>query len=79
MVPKNKLLDFKPHDGYKELCEFLNKPQPGEESYPHINQPDNIIKMFKTLWWRTFWNALTRVGGGISAMIVAITAIWYYK
>ena len=78
VVPPHKLLEFKPGFGYKELCSFLEEPVPGGEAYPHINQPDNIITMFKKLWWFTVVNAVVRVGGTVGAVAAGGAAVWYY-
>ena len=78
VVPKEKLLEFHPGDGYKKLCDFLAEPPP-DEPYPHINQPDNIFRMHTKLWWFTVVNAIVRVGGGIGAIAAAAGAIWYYR
>jgi len=77
VVPKTKLLEFGPGDGYQKLCDFLDEPQPDKELYPHINQPDNIFKMHTKLWWFTVVNAIVRVGGGIGAVAAAAGAMWY--
>lgn len=79
VVPAEKLLEFKPGFGYKELCDFLDEPLPGDELYPHINQPDNIITMFTKLWWFTVVNAVVRVGGTACAVAAGLGAIWYYQ
>lgn len=79
VVPKNNILEFKPGDGYEQLCRFLGKPVPENEQYPHINQPDNIITMHKSIWWFTLANAVLKVGGAVGAIVVAALAVWYYQ
>lgn len=36
MAPQSKILEFRPGDGYEQLCGFLDKPVPKDEPYPHI-------------------------------------------
>lgn len=44
------MLEFKPADGYEKLCMFLGKPLPMEtREFPHVNQPDDIIKIHRGL------------------------------
>ncbi|KAL8947325.1 MAG: hypothetical protein Q9222_006381 [Ikaeria aurantiellina] len=79
VVPKEKLLDFRPGGGYPQLCEFLGRPAPGDKVYPHINQPDNIVRLFMRVWWITLWAAITKIGGMITAIIVAFLAVRWYS
>ena len=79
VVPEEKLLEFNPGDGYQKLCDFLGEPRPDKESYPHINQPDNIIRVHTKLWRFTVINAVVRVGGGIGAVAAVAGAMWYYR
>jgi hypothetical protein len=47
VVPKEKLLEFKlGQDGWKELCDFIELPQPAGE-FPHVNDG----KMFVAVHW----------------------------
>ena len=79
VVPKDKILVFKPNDGFEKLCKFLDKPVPKNEQYPHINQPDNIIKMHTGLWWYLLAQVLLRVGKYSVPFVVAACSIWYYR
>ena len=79
VVPKEKILEFKAGDGYEPLCRFLGKPVPKDEQYPHINRPDNIITIHKSIWWFTIINAAIRVGKVVGAFGVVGLAAWYYR
>ena len=48
IVPKDQLLIFNPSDGYKPLCQFLNKPIPDKE-YPLTNTTKEY-NQFMTEW-----------------------------
>ena len=37
IVPKNRLLIWNIKDGWKPLCDFLDKPIPSEK-FPHLNK-----------------------------------------
>ncbi|KAI4112749.1 MAG: hypothetical protein LQ338_008279 [Usnochroma carphineum] len=79
VVPQEKILEFKPKDGWEELCTFLGKPIPADEPYPRINQPDNIIKMHTMVWYMVVAKAVQKIGGTIVAVGVAAGAAWYYR
>lgn len=42
-IPSNKLLLFKPSDGWKHLCEFLEVHVP-KEDYPRTNTPEEFYR-----------------------------------
>ena len=79
VVPKDKILEFKPKDGFEKLCKFLDKPVPERAQFPYINQPDNIIKMHKGLWWYLPAQVLLKFGKYFVPFIVAAYSIWYYR
>lgn len=45
VVPPEQLLVYRVEEGWKPLCEFLNKPIPSDEPFPHLN----IGKDFKDM------------------------------
>lgn len=74
-MPKDRLLEFRQGYGYRELCDFLGEPLPGDEPYPRINQTDNIIKMQKKLYWSTVATAVAKFGGVLGATAVTADVI----
>lgn len=44
VVPKTRLLEFQPVDGYGPLCRFLDQPVPNEP-YPHLNDTKFMVKL----------------------------------
>ena len=78
-VPKDKILEFKPKDGFEKLCQFLDKPLPVEGQYPHINQPDNIIKLHTMMWWYLSTKVLQRFLIYLTPVGVAACSVWYYR
>lgn len=79
VVPKDKLLEYKPQQGWEPLCRFLGKPIPKEEPYPYINQPDNIIKMHTVVWQKTSVLAIQKIAPFVAAFVVVVAAMWYYE
>lgn len=51
IVPRERLLEFQPEDGWTQLCEFLQKPIPQDEPYPHVNEGRKFVKLHARLYW----------------------------
>lgn len=49
-VPKDNLLEFRPQDGWRPLCEFLGKDVP-QEAFPHVWEGDELVKTAGLLWY----------------------------
>jgi hypothetical protein len=45
-VPKEKLLEFEPKDGWEPLCKFLGKDVPAG-SYPRVNHAQAAVKLMR--------------------------------
>jgi hypothetical protein len=71
-VPKEKLLEFKPVDGWGPLCEFLEKPVP-EGEYPFINDAEEYVRIHKFIWWLT----VAKIAAKTVLPVVAATGAWY--
>ena len=78
IIPKDEILEFKPQDGWGPLCKFLGKPVP-DEPYPHVNRPDDIIKMQTFVWWLAVAKTAQKVGGTVLALGVVAGAVWYAR
>ena len=77
VVPREKILEFRFGDGYEELCLFLGKPVPSDETFPNINHPDNIVKLHEALLRRTVKALLWKAGMTLGAVLVAVGALWW--
>lgn len=51
IVPRERLLEFQPDDGWTQLCEFLEKPIPQDEPYPHVNEGRKFVRLHARLFW----------------------------
>lgn len=52
IVPTSQLLEFTPRDGWKPLCQFLEKPVP-REPYPRLNEgPYTSDRHWRLIWIR---------------------------
>ncbi|MCH7742534.1 MAG: sulfotransferase family protein [Proteobacteria bacterium] len=66
-VPKDRLLVHSSKEGWQPLCEFLDKPVPGQP-YPHSNESKTmkrVILVFKILNFLP-WFVLLIIGGGFA-------------
>ena len=78
VVPKEKLLEFTPTDGFESLCKFLDKPIPAHETYPHSNTSENLIENNRKVWWYALRIAVKKTGMNLGALAIAAGAVWYY-
>ena len=78
VVPKEKILEFTPSDGFESLCKFLDKPIPAQQTYPHSNTSENLVESNKKLWWRALAIAVKRIGMNLGAVAIAAGAVWCY-
>ena len=75
VVPKKKLLIFKPTDGYKQLCEFLGKTILGDRVFPRMNWLDDIRMDTTSLWWSGVVDVARKfrtLGGAVVADVCAV-------
>ena len=73
IVPKDRLLEFDPKQGYGPLCEFLNVPVPTDDQgnrveFPHVNDSASMQRGFKfaTILGFAIWGVV--LGGGYWAI-----------
>ncbi len=78
-VPKDRLLEFNPKDGWGPLCKHLGRKVP-EEPYPHVNHSPSFFAVHKALWWRTARKAVRTIV--LQALVpmsaVAAGGFWYW-
>ncbi len=53
IVPKEKLLLWKPQEGWEPLERFLGQKAPNEE-FPHVWDAESVVKYARILWWLCF-------------------------
>lgn len=56
LVPKEKLLEWHPKDGWKPLCEFLDVQPPFVKEFPKVNEKGDFIK-FHQGWFESLKQA----------------------
>ena len=62
LVPPDRLLDFRPQDGWVPLCKFLDRNPPQDKAYPDIMGQDELDIFIHEVWWDIFWKAVRNVG-----------------
>lgn len=75
---KERLLQFDFRDGWKPLCEFLEKPIP-DRVFPHENKKGG---MNSTIWNLEAFAKMKRelhVGAAIVSMIVSFSCVYLLK
>lgn len=50
VVPHCKLLEYRPGDGWRPLCSFLDIPVP-EQHFPHTNAQNNFVETENRRYW----------------------------
>jgi hypothetical protein len=57
VTPADRLLVWKPQDGWKPLCDFLGHDIPSEE-FPHARDTEAFGKMAAIVWWLVLGKAI---------------------
>ncbi|KAK0886491.1 hypothetical protein LTR02_018087, partial [Friedmanniomyces endolithicus] len=52
VVPKEKLLEFRPEQGWRPLCEFLDQPVPKDTHFPHATSRATLNNSLNAMWRR---------------------------
>lgn len=78
VVPKEKLLEFRPQDGWAPLCEFIGYPTP-TEPFPHVNDTDSLLKLMRYVWVVAVITAAKRVLAPLAAVGAVIVGVWWVR
>jgi hypothetical protein len=60
VVPKEKLLVWKPQEGWEPLGKFLGQETPSEE-FPHVWDAEALVRMAAMIWWIDFGKMLASI------------------
>jgi Sulfotransferase domain len=78
IVPKDRLLEYYPAEGWEPLCKFLGKEIPAEP-FPNTNNPGqtnmNLWHFYKVIARSTVWNILSYVS--ITTAPIAAAGLGY--
>lgn len=76
VVPRERLLEFEPSQGWGPLCEFLEVEVPGV-GFPHLNEPQSLVQIRKDMYWER-WRVVVRKGWGRWGVmgVALVVAVW---
>ncbi|KAK5988336.1 hypothetical protein PT974_12486 [Cladobotryum mycophilum] len=75
VVPKERLLEFNPKQGWEPLCEFLDMPTP-KGDFPHLNSTRDAIQLETELFWARWYWVAQRMGKRMGMIVAVGTALW---
>ena len=75
MVPKDRLIEHTPKDGWEPLCKFLGKPVPGVP-YPHVNERKALLAKRRRLYYQLLWQFFLKSGTYAAGVTVIVAGIW---
>jgi hypothetical protein len=77
IVPKERLLELGPDDGWEPLCKFLDRDMP-KEKFPHMEESKGMETLMLKTWWgmmQYFILMILLPGAVTNAAIV----LWYWQ
>ena len=74
IVPKEKLLVWKPDDGWEPLVDFLGQQAP-DEDFPHAWDAESFMKYASIVWWVCF---AKMVATTVLPAALAVGALYWY-
>lgn len=78
IVPKERLLEWHPRDGWEPLCEFLGKEIP-EGEFPKVNQGDFVANLHEKMLVFRFLVVCAKGLRNVSPLIAVGVAWWWFK
>jgi hypothetical protein len=76
VVPKERLLEHRPQDGWEPLCDFLEVPVPKDEGYPNSNDSGGFVYYCTILWYIAVAKMVTKT---VLPAAVAVGAFFAYR
>ncbi|KAM0704799.1 hypothetical protein Q7P35_007585 [Cladosporium inversicolor] len=78
VVPKERLLEWHPRDGWEPLCEFLGKDVP-EGQFPKVNQGDWVAELHGKMLVYSFVVVVLKGLRAVSPVVVVGAAWWWFR
>lgn len=76
VVPKERLLEFHPSQGWGPLCDFLSIPMP-EEEFPHLNEPSTLVEIRKRMYWSRWYHVAQGLAKRVGIVgLVVLATMW---
>ena len=77
IVPKERVLEWHPSEGWGPLCEFLGKEVP-EGEFPKVNQGDWVAELHGKMLIFRFLIVVGKLLGWVSPVMVVGVAWWWF-
>lgn len=78
VVPRERLLEWHPRDGWEPLCEFLGKDVP-EGEFPKVNQGDWVAELHGKMLVYRFVVVVLKGLRAVSPVVVVGAAWWWFR
>lgn len=77
IIPKDRLLQWHPRDGWEPLCDFLGKEVP-EGEFPKVNQGDFVANLHEKMLMFRFLVVVLKSLKMVSPLMVIGVAYWWW-
>lgn len=77
VTPKSRLLEYQLTDGWRPLCDFLDKPVP-DVPFPRVNDSEALQELLAIIIKRGLYNAFKRAIKFALPLAVLVLGIWRY-
>jgi hypothetical protein len=74
-IPADKLLVFDVKQGWEPLCQFLGRPVPAGEPFPHLSDASSVQKEIR----ERYWDVARRAGAMAASMILGLLALRWQR
>lgn len=78
LVPRDRLLEWHPSQGWGPVCEFLDLPVPAKE-FPHICTSDGNVLTHASTYWRRWRHVVQKGVQTVSLIGLTVGGIWYFR
>lgn len=78
LVPRDRLLEWHPSQGWGPVCEFLDLPVPAKE-FPHICTSDGNVRIHASTYWRRWQHVVQKGVQTVSFIGLTVGGIWYFR
>ena len=75
IVPKERLLEFLPQQGWRPLCDFLGVPVPEDTDFPHATARSSLQNDMAVLRKRGFEKAMIRIASALGLLIALMSIL----
>lgn len=78
VVPKDRLLEWHPSQGWDPLCGFLELPVPVKE-FPHICTGESNVRTHNSMYWKRWRQVMQKGVKTLGLIALTLGGIWYIQ